>query len=39
MSSKGGSLIQSMSQDHKPEDEEESKRVIRNGGKIYQYIF
>jgi len=25
-----------MSNDHKPEDEEEKKRVVRNGGKIYQ---
>ena len=36
MSSKGGNLIQAMSIDHKPEESEEKKRVLRNGGKIYQ---
>jgi hypothetical protein len=36
MSSKGGNLIQVMSNDHKPEEEEEKKRITRNGGTIYQ---
>ena len=36
MSSDGGKVIQLMSVDHKPEEEEEKKRVIRNGGKVYQ---
>ena len=36
MSCDGGKVIQLMSVDHKPEEEEEKKRVIRNGGKVYQ---
>jgi hypothetical protein len=36
MSSKCGNLIQVMSKDHKPEDEEEQQRITKNGGTIYQ---
>lgn len=39
MSSKGGNSINTMSIDHKPEEEEEKKRIIKNGGKIYQYVY
>ena len=36
MSCDEGNKIQLMSQDHKPEDEEEKKRIIKSGGKVYQ---
>lgn len=39
MSCEEGKVIQLMSVDHKPEDEEEKKRIMKNGGKVYQYIF
>jgi serine/threonine protein phosphatase PrpC len=36
MSCKSGKNIKSMSIDHKPDDEEEKKRIIKNGGKVYK---
>lgn len=36
MSVDGGEKIIVLSQDHKPTAEQESKRIISNGGKIYQ---
>ena len=38
MSCNEGKVIQLMSMDHKPENEEEKKRIIKSGGKVYQYI-
>lgn len=36
MSVDGGDKILMLSKDHKPEDEEETRRVEENGGQIYQ---
>jgi protein phosphatase 2C family protein 2/3 len=36
MSADGGEKIIELSNDHKPTDEVEMKRIIENGGKIYQ---
>lgn len=36
MSADGGEKIVVLSNDHKPTDEVEMKRIIENGGKIYQ---
>lgn len=36
MSADGGEKIWMLSKDHKPEDEEETRRVEENGGQIYQ---
>lgn len=38
MSCRRGKVIQELSLDHKASDEFEQKRIIENGGKIYQYI-
>lgn len=38
MSSNEGKIIKELSLDHKASDEFEQKRIIENGGKIYQYI-
>jgi hypothetical protein len=38
MSCHRGKVIQELSLDHKASDEFEQKRIIENGGKIYQYI-
>ncbi len=37
MSGDGGNKIFALSRDHKPSDENEQKRIIEAGGKIYQY--
>ena len=39
MSSNEGKIIKELSLDHKASDDFEQKRIIENGGKIYQYIF
>lgn len=36
MSADGGNYIVELSRDHKPNDEEEQKRISEAGGKIYQ---
>jgi serine/threonine protein phosphatase PrpC len=36
MSTDKGKDMILLSNDHKPEDEEERKRIIKNGGKVYQ---
>ena len=36
MSTQAGKKIVSLTTDHKPNDEKESKRIIENGGKVYQ---
>jgi hypothetical protein len=36
MSKKGGKEVIDLSNDHKPNDENEEKRIIKNGGKVYQ---
>lgn len=36
MSVDGGEKILLLSKDHKPEDEDETKRIEENGGRIYQ---
>jgi len=36
MSVNNGKEIIMLSIDHKPENEEEKKRIIMNGGKVYQ---
>jgi protein phosphatase PTC2/3 len=36
MSADGGNYIIELSRDHKPNDEEEQKRITEAGGKIYQ---
>jgi protein phosphatase 2C family protein 2/3 len=36
MSAEGGSKIFVLSKDHRPTEEVETKRIIENGGKIYQ---
>jgi len=36
MSVDGGEKILLLSKDHKPEEENETKRIESNGGKIYQ---
>ncbi|OMJ77464.1 hypothetical protein SteCoe_22941 [Stentor coeruleus] len=38
MSSEAGSKIYPLSKDHKPYMEEEVKRIIENGGKVYQSV-
>lgn len=35
MSVDGGEKILMLSKDHKPEDEDETKRIEENGGRIY----
>jgi hypothetical protein len=37
MSADGGNYSISLSRDHKPNDENETKRIVEGGGKIYQY--
>jgi serine/threonine protein phosphatase PrpC len=37
LSADGGNSIIALSRDHKPNDENETKRITENGGKIYQY--
>ena len=39
LSGESGAQISSLSQDHKPCDEAEHKRITEAGGKIYQYNF
>lgn len=36
LSGDGGSKVYTLSRDHKPSDEQEQKRIILGGGKIYQ---
>jgi serine/threonine protein phosphatase PrpC len=36
MSADGGEKIYTLSTDHKPTDDVEMKRIIENGGRIYQ---
>ena len=36
MSLNHGNKIIALSKDHKPSEEEETKRIIENGGRIYQ---
>lgn len=36
MSSNGGLLVSSLSQDHKPSDPDEYQRIISGGGQVYQ---
>ena len=36
MSSDWGDKIYVLSKDHKPTDDEEIKRIVDNGGKVYQ---
>ena len=36
MSSQNGKKIIALTNDHKPNDEKETKRIIENGGKVYQ---
>jgi serine/threonine protein phosphatase PrpC len=36
MSADGGNKIYALSRDHKPTDEIEEKRIVENGGNIYQ---
>ena len=36
LSSKGGSVITEITQDHKPQLEVEKERIISNGGSIYR---
>ncbi len=38
MSGEGGTKIFLLSKDHKPNEENEHKRIIEAGGKIYQYF-
>ena len=39
MSSVQGKKVIALSRDHKPNDEDEAKRIIDLGGKVYQYLF
>ena len=39
MSGDGGAKVYHLSDDHKPSEESEQKRIIEAGGKIYQYFF
>jgi serine/threonine protein phosphatase PrpC len=36
MSSDGGNFCVNLSIDHKPNDDEEQKRILSNGGRVYQ---
>ena len=36
MSTQGGKKVIALTNDHKPNDENETKRIIENGGKVYQ---
>ena len=36
MSADGGNYSISLSRDHKPNDDNEQKRIVEGGGKIYQ---
>jgi len=36
MSLERGKNILNLSRDHKPNDEEERSRILKNGGKVYQ---
>jgi len=36
MSVERGKKVVALSRDHKPNDEDEQKRILSNGGKIYQ---
>lgn len=38
MSGEGGNKVYNLSRDHKPNEENEQKRILDGGGKIYQYI-
>jgi protein phosphatase PTC2/3 len=37
LSMEGGSRLMPLSRDHKPSEENEKKRILDGGGKIYQY--
>jgi serine/threonine protein phosphatase PrpC len=38
LSYKSGKIEQVLTNDHKPGNEKENERIVKNGGKIYQYI-
>jgi len=38
MSSDQGKRVQAMSRDHKPDDIDETQRIMQYGGRVYQYI-
>jgi protein phosphatase 2C family protein 2/3 len=38
ISKHGGKIIQPLTNDHKPCESSEMKRIIEAGGKVYQYI-
>ena len=37
VSKNGGKEFHPLTVDHKPNDENESKRIVENGGRVYQY--
>lgn len=36
LSSKSGNLVTALTNDHKPSDESEQKRILDNGGTVYR---